>query len=191
MVGYATHACTAVRSALFGDRVGQRWIFRSQPGWFGGNRLVDFTVLWLCAAFVLLGAVLLVDGNQRSLFTASTAHWSTAVGELVSVQVEERRTRSDVQWIPHVIYRYAAKGRQIQGTRLVPGVQPQWRTSAEADVFLSRYLARKSVLVYYDEDDHTQSVLEPDSGTMTPAAWVGALFVAIGLCLLIAYDRIH
>jgi Protein of unknown function (DUF3592) len=191
MVGYATNACTVVRSALLGDRVGQRWIFRSRSGWLGGNRITDFSILWICSALVLMGAVLLVDGGRGSAFAARTTQWSSVVGEVVSVQMEERRAGFDVEWIPHIVYRYAAKGRQIQGTLLVPGAHPHWRNSADADAFLSRYLTRKNVLVYYDHDDPTQSVLEPDSGTMTPAGWVGLLFVVIGLCLWIAYDRMH
>lgn len=75
-------------------------------------------------------------------------------------------------------------------TRLTQGPELSWRTRSEANHFLDRYIARSSVLVYYNPDNISEAVLEPDGGGLEPALWLGIALVLSGLGVLITYDRI-
>jgi hypothetical protein len=81
-------------------------------------------------------------------------------------------------------------GRHIESSRITWGKQPRWRSSHEADRFLERYIVRESVVVYYDPNDATRSVLEPEGGHLGPIEWAGILFIFLGLSILMVYVRV-
>src|SRR5689334_14775413 len=98
------------RNTLLGARVGQRWIFRPNSGYLGGQKLTDYAVLWISAALVLLGTAMLVNAGTAPVKSSSSAGWPTTFGRIVSVQVVERQSGDAVRWFPQVKYQYSILG---------------------------------------------------------------------------------
>jgi hypothetical protein len=180
----------ATMRAVFGARAGQRWVFRRNRGWLGGDRITDHFVLWLCFAFAFMGVALLVKAHSGVIQTTGSKLWPAAAAKIVSLDVEERISGHSREWTPHVIYRYSVSGRQYQGSR-VAMTQPRWTSREEVDAFLARYVVRSTVMAYYDPDEPGQAVLErhvafTDGNTIT-----GVLLIVIAACALGIYVRVH
>jgi uncharacterized protein DUF3592 len=119
----------------------------------------------------------------------ATSEWPTALGTVLSAQLEELEYGSELRWFPRVTYQYSVQGRTVVNTQLTPGQQPQWRDRADAMRFLERYLARARVVVYYNPTNAHDAVLEPRSGSRAdPALGLGIALVALGLWCLMIYD---
>jgi len=174
---------------MMSSRVGQRWIFRSNSGWLGGDRITDLSVLTLCSALVLMGLVMLLKFTVEKVRADATVEWPTAVGTVLSAQLDELEYGAELRWFPRVSYQYTAQGRTVINTQLTPGQQPQWRDRADATRFLERYLARSRVLVYYNPANVSDAVLEPRAGGRADASCgLGIALVALGLWCLMIYD---
>src|SRR3954447_22934504 len=85
---------------MMSSRVGQRWIFRSNSGWLGGDRITDLSVLTLCSALVLMGLVMLLKIGADKMRADVSADWPTAFGTVLSAQVEELEYGSELRWFP-------------------------------------------------------------------------------------------
>jgi hypothetical protein len=174
---------------MLSSRIGQRWIFRSNSGWLGGDRITDVSVLSACSCFVLLGLLMLAKVSFDTLRSDAAGHWPTTLGTVVSVQVEELEYGSSAYWFPRVGYRYNLHGRSMVNTQLTPGPQPHWRDRADAERFLERYVNRTGVVVYYNPDNPADTVLEPThSGRTGPMLGLGLALVALGFWCLALYD---
>jgi hypothetical protein len=174
---------------MMSSRVGQRWIFRSNSGWLGGDRITDLSVLTLCSALVLMGLVMLLKFTVDKLGADATSQWPTALGTVLSAQLEELEYGSELRWFPRVTYQYSVQGRTVVNSQLTPGQQPQWRDRADAMRFLERYLARARIVVYYNPANTHDAVLEPRNGNRAdPALGLGIVLVALGLWCLMIYD---
>ena len=180
----------ASRHALFGARVGQRWIFRTNSGILGRERFTDYSVLWMSVALVLMGVVMLMHAGLGLSKSDSPAQWPTTLGTIVSVDVIERGYGNDARWYPQVTYQYSLQGHTIASTRLTHGPAISWRDRTKARQFLEHYITRSRVLVYYNPNNVVDAVLEPDSGGLEPATWVGIMMVLCGLCAVLIYDRV-
>lgn len=178
------------RNPLLGARVGQRWIFRSNSGYLGGQKLTDSAVLWISAAFVVMGVAVLIHAGTGPSKWSSPAGWPTSFGRIVSVQVVERGFGDEARWFPQVSYQYWIQGRTMVSTHLSDGPEIHWRHRTEANHFLERYIARSRVLVYYNPNDLGDAVLEPSSGGLEPATWAGIVMVLLGLSVVLIYDRL-
>ena len=181
---------TQLRRTLFSPRVGQRWIFRSGSGYLGREKLTDYSVLLISAAFVLMGLAILVYASLGFFEFKFPARWPSTLGRLVSVDIVERSYRNETWWYPQISYQYSAQGHSVVNTRLAYGGEVYWRSRSDANRFLERYITQSSVLVYYNPDDVTEAVLEPSYISLEPATWVGVALILAGLCVLIIYDRI-
>jgi hypothetical protein len=174
---------------MLSSRIGQRWIFRSNSGWLGGDKVTDVSVLAACSAFVLLGLLMLVNVALDAVRADSAADWPTTTGKIVSVQVEELEYGATTQWFPHVVYQYTVNGKTMVNTQLTPGQQPHWRNRLDAERFLERYVAREKVVVYYRPGNAAEAALEPRHGGRTqPMLGLGIALVALGLWCLALYD---
>jgi Protein of unknown function (DUF3592) len=174
---------------MLSSRIGQRWIFRSNSGWLGGDKVTDVSVLAACSGLVLLGLLMLANVALDTLRADSAADWPTTTGKIVSVQVEELEYGATTQWFPRVVYQYTVNGRTLVNTQLTAGQQPHWRNRTDAERFLERYVAREKVLVYYRPENAAQAILEPRRGGRTqPMLGLGIALVALGLWCLALYD---
>ena len=174
---------------MLSSRVGQRWIFRSNSGWLGGDRITDLSVLTLCSALVLMGLLMLAKVGADKMNADAAAAWPTTFGTVLSAQVEELEYGSELRWFPRVTYRYSVQGRTVVTTQLTPGQQPYWRDRMDARQFLERYMARSQVVVYYNPANIGESVLEPKNSNRTDhALGLGVVLVVLGLWSLVVYD---
>jgi hypothetical protein len=174
---------------MLSSRIGQRWIFRSNSGWLGGNRITDVSVLTACSCFMLLGLLMLVRVGAEALRADAASEWPTTIGTVVSVRVDELEYGTSTYWFPRVGYQYTVSGRTLLSTQLTPGQQPYWRDRVEAERFLERYVNRTGVVVYYNSDNASEAVLEPTHGGRTgPMLGLGLALVALALWCLAMYD---
>lgn len=184
------HPRIALRSALFSPKVGQRWIFRSHSGYFGRERLTDCSVLFISAAFAVMGLAILINAGLGFVEFKFPARWPTTPGWIASVEVVERSYRSETWWFPQISYQYSVRGRTVLNTRVAYGPEVYWRDRSEANRFLERYITRSNVLVYYNPDRITEAVIEPSCVNVEPATWVGVAMILAGLAVLVIYDRV-
>jgi hypothetical protein len=187
----ATHLFGALWEPLFGARAGQRWLFRPNRGWLGGNRITDRCVLWICFGFIVMGTTLVVRDGQHSVYKVSSPRWPTVEGTIVSMRVRERQSAWGTEWVPDINYHYVVGGRHYQNTHLTASRDVHWKSRAELNDFLSRYVARDTVRVYYNPGDASEAMLEPGSGGLDTAALGGILLIILGLSTLMIYDRMH
>jgi len=174
---------------MLSSRIGQRWIFRSNSGWLGGDRVTDVSVLTACSCFVLLGLLMLAKVGLDTLRADAASRWPTTQGNIVSVQLEEMEYGSGTYWFPRVDYRYTLQGRDMLNTQLTPGAQPHWRGRADAQKFLEHYLNRTGVVVYYNPANPTETVLEPTQRTAVgPMLGLGLALITLGFWCLALYD---
>jgi hypothetical protein len=174
---------------MLNSRIGQRWIFRANAGWFGGDKVTDLSVLTVCSGLVLMGMLMLANIAMDGLRADAASDWPTTVGTIVSVQVDELEYGTGTHWFPRVAYQYTVHGRTMIDTQLTSGQQPHWRDRAEAQHFLERYVTRARVVVYYNPERPSEAVLEPRQGGRTqPMLGLGLALVAIGFWGLVIYD---
>jgi hypothetical protein len=186
----AAYLRRSMQTAVFGARAGQRWLFRANRGWLGGDRLADRSVLWFSCAFVLMGLALLAHDPSKA-FRSMPTQWPSVLGTVVSMQVEERHSARGAEWVPHLTYHYSVSGRQLQNTRVTNLRDLRWTSREDVNRFLARYAGRDTVRVYYNPLDITQSVLEPEFSGLNTTAWGGLLLIGLGLCTLTIYARMR
>jgi len=139
----------------------------------GEARVQGMLVVGLCAAFSLIGLLMMMQGGARIREARQVEGWLTAPGVIEASDVYAAPGSQGEQWRPHISYSYAVGGRLIHSTRIAMS-KPRPEDSRETVLaWLSRYPAGGSVTVHYDPVDITQSVLE----TATPvSAYVNLLF---------------
>ena len=179
-----------LRNVLFGAQAGQRWLFRRNRGWLGGDRLTDRSVLWICCAFALLGLALLTNQEAGFLSPTAPAWWPATSARIVSLRIDEKLSGRGVHWTPQVIYRYSVAGRQYQSSRV--SITPlHWTSREEANSFLARYVGHTEVSAYYNPRQPDQALLEKQDTRVDTATFVGALLIVLGLATLVIYVQLR
>jgi Protein of unknown function (DUF3592) len=191
VLGNAVQLFGALRGMLFSARAGQRWLFRPNRGWLGGDRITDRCILWICLSFAVMGVMLLTHEGQGPLQELSAARWPTVEGTIISMQMKERHSAWGAEWVPDITYYYVVSGRRFQNTQVTMSREPQWKSREEANDFLARYVARTTVRVYYNPRNFSQSVLEPGADGVNTTALGGILLIVLALSTLVIYDRMH
>jgi hypothetical protein len=182
---------TSGRQSLFGARVGQRWIFRSNSGCFGRDKLTDYSILWISLALLIMGIGMLMTSALGEDRTRDDQHLITAPGVIISVRVVERYYGSELRWCPEITYQYSVQGRQIVSSQLAQDVDASWRDRNKVNAYLKRYAPHSRVVVYYDPNKPTQSMLDAAPSGAAPEKWLGVLIIALALSILVIYDRLH
>jgi len=156
----------------------------------GEARTQGVLVITFCAAFSLIGLLMMMQGGERIREVRQTEAWRTAQGVVEASDVYVMAGSQGEQWRPHVTYSYAVSGRLIVSTRMSMSKPRLEETREQALAYLARYPVGGSVTVRYNPEDITQSVLDTD----TPAsAYVNLLFgcalALIGPTLLASFRR--
>ena len=144
--------------------------------------------------FIVIGSIcfsaLLVDGillgiiffTQRKVAQAST--WPSTLGTVTASTVERRSSGDGYSDYPVVRYSYQVIGRSYQGNRIMPG--PEVGGSGAQKV-VARYPAGAQVMVYYDPDKPSESVLERNLPGYIKWLWVTVVLTDLFLCGLGAF----
>ena len=144
---------------------------------FGEDRSQDVLLIGLCAAFSLIGWLMIVQGSEQIHMARAVAKWPTTVGTIASVDMQEIDGSDGVRWRPQVVYYYAVNGRVIASTQLSRGQAIHVADEQAARAFLRKYPPQSAVTVHYNPDEVTSAVLE----TGTPRR--AQLNLALGLVL--------
>jgi len=141
----------------------ERWVHESSPRLIGEEKTQDVLVIGFCAAFSLIGWMMLMQGVEQLTTAREIERWPTTTGVIVSVEVQEAGGGEGTRWRPHIAYTYDVDGRVITGTQLTVGKAPAIKDEEEARDYVRRYLPQTRVRVYYNPDEITESVLEPST----------------------------
>jgi hypothetical protein len=158
----------------------ERWITESSPQLLGEQRTQDFLVITFCAAFSLIGWLMIVQGADQVHRARQAAQWPSTRGTVESVEVYAVEGSQGAHWRPQVTYSYAVRGRLITATRLSLGKARFFEDAQRAQAYAGRYPARSAVTVFYNPAEVTESVLEID----TPrSVYVNLAFGVVLACL--------
>jgi len=157
-------------------------------GIFGEDRSQDVLLIGLCAAFSLIGWLMIVQGSEQIQIARAVAKWPTTVGTIASVDMQEIDGSEGVRWRPQVIYYYSINGRVIASTQISRGQAIHVADEQAARAFVSKYPPQSAVTVHYNPDEVTNAVLE--AGTPRRAQLnlaLGLLLAATGPTLLLIF----
>ena len=132
------------------------------------------------AALFLIGILTAARGWQQVERAAHSASWPYTRGLIVSSEVQAYSSSEGARWRPVVTYLYRVGKRQLMGTR-VRLVEPVSAfNETEAREYAERYRLHGEVLVYYNAERVTESVLDQSA---PPSAY---LSINLGLALATA-----
>ena len=154
----------------------------------GEQRTQDFLVITFCAAFSLIGWLMIAQGVEQIRLTRSVMEWPTTQGIVESAEVYPTEGSQGARWRPHVIYSYAVGGRVVTATRLSLGKAPMESQEVAAERFLTRYRPGSTVTVYFNPRELTESVVDV---TLPMSVYVnmafGAVLALVGPGLLVLF----
>lgn len=158
----------------------ERWIAESSPQLLGEQRTQDFLAITFCAAFSLIGWLMIVQGAEQVHSARQLTQWPSTVGTVESVDVYAVEGSQGAHWRPQVTYSYAVGGKLITATRLSLGKAPAFEDARRAQAYAARYPSRGQVAVHYNPAEVTESVLDTDP---QPRVYVNLAF-GVGLACL-------
>ena len=161
-------------------QVWERWFAESSPQLLGEQRTQDFLVVTFCAAFSLIGWLMIVQGAEQMHRARQVAQWPSTRGTIESVDVHAVDGSQGAHWRPQITYTYAVHGKVITATRLSMGKAPAFENARQAQAYAARYPSRGAVAVFYNPDEVTESVLETDA---TRSVYVNVAFGVVLACL--------
>jgi hypothetical protein len=171
-------------------RMWDHWVNKSSRRLLGEERTQDLLVIGFCAAFSLIGWLMVLQGYEQLREARAVERWPTASGSIVAVDVQALDGREGLRWRPQVTYAYTVQGRLVTATRIGSGKAPNIGDEIQARDYVRRYLPQTPVKVHYNPAEITESVLEPGtprSAHLNLAFGAGlaalgpALFLLIGL----------
>jgi hypothetical protein len=170
----------------------ERWLAESSPQLLGEQRTQELLVFTFCAAFSLIGWLMIVQGADQLHAARQAAQWPNTRGTVESVEVYAVGSSQGAHWRPQVTYSYAVDGRLVTATRLSLGKARFFEDARRAHAYAARYPARSTVTVFYNPAEVTESVLEietPRSVYANLAFGVALACTGPGLLVLFGFVR--
>lgn len=151
---------------------------------------------WLLMALFAAGIPVAIAGLLVSRAGAAkrAANWPMTLGHIVhSRTAAARRDRSDgstqIGNIADVEYTYSVGGVEHRGTRIGIGAEPS--NSAQVETALARYIAGRSVPVYYNPANPDEAVLERDPPVKPGIVYAAAAAIVLtGFAVVVTFTRI-
>lgn len=137
-----------------------RWITDSSPQFLGEEKTQDVLVIGFCAAFSLIGWMMIMEGVQQLSVAREMERWPTATGAIVSVAVQQAGDGEGTRLRPQIMYSYEVGGHSVTATRITAGRGPSIKDEEQARDYVRKYLPQTPVRVYYNPEEITESVLE-------------------------------
>lgn len=156
----------------------------------GEARIQGVLVIGLCAAFSLIGLLMMMQGGARIREARQVEAWVATQGVVENSDVYPVNGPQGDQWRPHVYYSYAVNGRLIHSARIGVGKPVMTDSREEALAWIERFPVGSSVTVHYDPAQITQSVLETDTpGSAYANLLFGCALASMGPALLAWFRR--
>ena len=144
-----------------------------------GNEL-PVIVQVLC---MIMGSGLILGGAVMTFYATKTQRWPTTNGVITESEVEHVRTKHNGKishsWRPVVKYKYGVNGEEISGNRLRL-FSGSYASPKIAQRVIDEYPEKTRVVVYYNPNKVTKSVLTPGVGgsfTSIAGAFVGGIIL--------------
>jgi len=164
------------------------WFGQPSHQLLGEQRIQDFLVITFCAAFSLIGWLMIVQGADQIRATRAVMQWPTVDGIIEATEVYPVDGSPGGRWRPHVTYSYAVGERVVTATRLALGKAPLEARRENAERYLEQYRPGSAVTVFFNPRELTESVLE----VSTPASVYvnvafGVILALLGPALLVLF----
>jgi len=156
------------------------WLRQADPTFLGKEQSHQWLLPCVFAALFVIGVVTATRGWQQVERAAASASWPFTRGVIVSSEAESFSSSEGVRWRPMVSYLYRVGKREVLGTH-VSLVEPVSAfNEADARAYAERYRLHVEVVVYYNPERVTESVLDQSA---PPSAY---LSINLGLALATA-----
>ena len=131
--------------------------------------------------FFIPGIALLVTGVNQIIYEYSSKDWPRAEGKIFTSKVTSY-TSKRTYYRANIIYEYKTSGKEYSSSEI-----NFWITSdldeEKIRGVVAKYPVGKSVLVYYDPDNPTIAVLEPEPSWLNIGFFFGPIIFIAGLWL--------
>jgi hypothetical protein len=166
----------------------ENWFGQPSHKLLGEQRIQDFLVITFCAAFSLIGWLMVVQGADQIRSTRAVMQWPAVEGVIEATEVYPVEGPQGARWRPHVTYSYAVGARVITATRLSLGKAPLEAQRANAERYLAQYRPGSAVTVFFNPRELTESVLDVST---PPSVYVnvafGVILALLGPALLVLF----
>jgi len=148
---------------------------------------MNYTTIITFVLFIGGGLFLLVMAFlQYSKAKKAATEWQSVQGVVQDSELSIRHTRSSrgtstAQYSPKVTYQYQVNGQSISNDSIAFGNSNMPRKKAEEK--LAEYPKGAMVMVHYDPNDPTKSVLETKVNSFVTNVVVGILALVVGIVL--------
>jgi len=129
---------------------------------------------------LILGSGLILGGAVMTFYATKTQRWPTTNGVITGSEVKHIHTKNNGNsWKPVVKYKYEVNGEELSGNRLrlFSGNYPSPKIAQRV---IDEYPEKTRVVVYYNPNKTTKSVLTPGVGgsfTSIAGAFVGGIIL--------------
>jgi hypothetical protein len=152
-----------------------------------GNNIVLLTII----PFVIVAVVLLLFAMRGRRKAAAARNWPTAMGRVLSADVETRRSSSSeggytTSYYPNVLYEYQVDGKSYRSNQFYVAMPVGLGNYAKVHQQVLQYPVGSMVEVYYNPADPTQAALVPSAPSSSILIWVVVLIVVI-LAVTVAF----
>ena len=145
---------------------------------------IDTTTLIVIGS--ILFSVLIIDGILLGIILATrrkvakAAGWPSTMGTVIHSAIEWRRG-SEGQSVayPVVQYTYQVMGQMLQGSKVMPGPEVG---GTGAQKVVDRYPAGAQVMIYYDPNNPSDTVLERGMPGYIKWLWAALVITDLFLC---------
>ena len=145
---------------MYSPFTSERWIFRPAAGWLRIRRNEDLFSLGLCVAVVVVGAMLIAQALEQYGRAQTMASWPTALGRVLTSDIEPVAEDGELRWRPAVRYLYEVRGQGIISTGLSMAASRDTYREAEARALTSPYPPHTTVVVFYNPEHVSEAVLD-------------------------------
>ncbi len=147
-------------------------------------------IITICAiAFIVIGMVFLAISLLQMRKAKTAESWPTIAGTVLSSELEEHRSHNSkthtttVTYTPKVEYQYELLGTKYLGKKISFGSAAYDYNTASGK--LAPYPNGAAVTVHYDPSEPSKAVLEPKAAGSTPMIVLAAIFILVGIVVLI------
>ncbi len=148
---------------------------------------MDFEIIWSTILIPLLlaigGGVMLYLGWRNRQQAEASQSWFPASGAVNSATLKKHYRKGGVDYEPKVEYSYTIMGTPYEGKRLCFGTLRLNQKKAWEKLGL--YPKNGKVIVYYNPDKPTESVLEREAPGVVGMMVGGGLMLLIGVGLFV------
>ena len=142
-----------------------------------------FAMIVIPAILALTGGFMLLMGIRNRNKAEHATGWFPATGEVTAVSLKRHYRKGGVDYEPRVEYTYTIMGSPYAGKTFCFGTLRT--TQAKAQAKLAAYPLHGRIVVYYNPDKPTDSVLEREAPGAVGMIIGGGLIILTGVALLI------